>query len=539
MSTSTPSPSFVARVPLATKIVSIGVIGVLGLLVFLAASWAASAGAGSAAREHETQAAVARTAAQISALDERLRAAQTRYVLQVNGGNWDAASESSPERGESRSIHDEKSRLLASFPSEGLTEAQADDIVRLREIDTEFTEAEKRGTELYLAHDRAAGAKQIDRSWALLTESRDVLARLGDSASTGAAEAAAEAQAAAARQRIVMVVTFVVIGVTVIVLALLVARSVARRMRGVEQALTGMAGGDLTRPTGVAPGDEIGDLARAADATRESVRQILQAVGVAADGVTESSLRLAEQASELDKGADATSTDLEAVSSSSGDMSRNVQTVAAGTEEMTASIREIARSADDAAGVAASAVQVADRTNTTIAKLGASSAEVGEVVRAITSIAEQTNLLALNATIEAARAGEAGKGFAVVANEVKDLAQETSKATEDIGRRIEAIQADTEAAVTAIGEISAIIARINDTQAAIASAVEEQTATTQEMGRNVGEAASGASAISERVSRVSRTARTSVDASRGTAAAAHELGERAAGLRQILERFRY
>ena len=139
----------------------------------------------------------------------------------------------------------------------------------------------------------------------------------------------------------------------------------------------------------------------------------------------------------------ASSTDqLNVVSGSAEEVSRNIQTVAAGTEEMTASIREIAKNATDAAGVAAQAVSVATATNTTVAKLGDSSAEIGNVIKVITSIAVQTNLMALNATIEAARAGEAGKGFAVVANEVKDLAQETSRATEDIARRVEAIQVD-------------------------------------------------------------------------------------------------
>ena len=180
-------------------------------------------------------------------------------------------------------------------------------------------------------------------------------------------------------------------------------------------------------------------------------------------------------------------------------VTRNVQTVSAGSEELGASIREIAQNANDAAQVASEAVEVAETTNRTVSKLGESSVEIGNVVKVITTIAEQTNLLALNATIEAARAGDAGKGFAVVASEVKDLAQETAKATEDISRRVNAIQADTTNAVAAIGEISRIIARINDYQVTIASAVEEQTATTSEMNRNVNEAAIGSAEIATNI----------------------------------------
>jgi hypothetical protein len=177
----------------------------------------------------------------------------------------------------------------------------------------------------------------------------------------------------------------------------------------------------------------------------------------------------------------------EAMVTGANQVNTNVAALAAAVEEMSASIAEIARSAGEAAVVAGHAVGTVDHTTTVVAQLGDSSSEIGKVLDVITSIAEQTNLLALNATIEAARAGEAGKGFAVVANEVKELAKETAKATEEIAHRVGAIQGDTGLAVTAIAEISGVIQQINDFQNAIASAVEEQTATTNEIAGNLGD----------------------------------------------------
>ncbi len=168
------------------------------------------------------------------------------------------------------------------------------------------------------------------------------------------------------------------------------------------------------------------------------------------------------------------------------DSSQNVQT---STEQMTAAISEIARNATESARVASSAVQLAASTNTVVSSLGESSAKIGQVLKVITTIAQQTNLLALNATIEAARAGTAGRGFAVVANEVKELAKETAKATEDIGRRIEAIQNDATNAVDAIGKIGAVIDQIHDISNTIAGAVEEQTAVTNEIARSMTDSA--------------------------------------------------
>jgi len=216
-----------------------------------------------------------------------------------------------------------------------------------------------------------------------------------------------------------------------------------------------------------------------------------------------------------------------------------VQTVAAGAEQMGASIREIAQNANEAAKVAHQATGVAAVTTETVSKLGVSSAEIGNVVKVITQIAAQTNLLALNATIEAARAGEAGKGFAVVASEVKDLAQETARATEEITRRVDAIQVDTTGAVVAIGQISTIIASINDFQLTIASAVEEQTATTNEMSRSVTEAATGSVEIASNIIGVATGAAMASEVLVQMGSSVHELARMSADLRERVAALTY
>jgi methyl-accepting chemotaxis protein len=206
---------------------------------------------------------------------------------------------------------------------------------------------------------------------------------------------------------------------------------------------------------------------------------------------------------------------------------------------MGASIKEIAKNTAEATKVALSAVKTAETMNQTIGKLGQSSTEIGQVIKVITSIAQQTNLLALNATIEAARAGGAGKGFAVVANEVKELAKETAKATEDISRKIEAIQGDAKGAITSIAEISEVIHQISDIQNTIASAVEQQRATTNEISRNLAEAAKGGVDITRNITGVAEAAQQTTTGAVETQRSAQSLEQMASELQELVSQFKY
>ena len=320
-------------------------------------------------------------------------------------------------------------------------------------------------------------------------------------------------------------------------LAIFITRSLTAPLRMTMTLLRDVAGGDLSGRLDNNSGDEIGQMGAALNETLDRMSETVQGIANSSTTLSSASEELSAVSQQLSAAAEETAVQAGSVSAGAEQVSHNIQSVSAGAEELGASITEISKNATEAAQVAGQAVHVAEQANATVLKLGTSSAEIGEVVKVITSIAEQTNLLALNATIEAARAGEVGKGFAVVASEVKDLARKTAVSSEEIGRKITMIQGDTQDAVRAIGEITGIIQRINDIQTVIAASVEEQAATTNEIGRSVTEAAAGAGEIARNVTGVAETARGTTEGATETHRAAEELARLAADLLGYVGRF--
>ncbi|HVI87906.1 MAG TPA: methyl-accepting chemotaxis protein [Dongiaceae bacterium] len=396
-------------------------------------------------------------------------------------------------------------------------------------------------------------------------DAEPILSAIQQSANGRFDAARTEMQQIDSRARTAMMATVVVIGVIMLLLAWAIGRGISRPVVALAEAMKRLSSGDKSVSVPIIGRDEVAEMASAFGVFKENMikAEALAAQEMEAQRQRAERARLIEKltgefdhdvsdvletvasattemqatASSMTSTAEETSRQSSVVASASEEASMNVQTVATATEELSASVAEISRQVTQSAQIAGRAVEDANRTNVQVRGLAEAAQKIGEVVSLINDIASQTNLLALNATIEAARAGEMGKGFAVVASEVKNLANQTAKATEEIASQIGGIQQATGEAVKAIQSIGTTISEINEIATTIASAVEEQGAATQEIARNVQQAAAGTQEVTTNIAGVSQAASMTGAAAEQVLGAASELSKQSDTLRRKVETF--
>ncbi len=421
--------------------------------------------------------------------------------------------------------------------------AQQQRIATLRTLITQKF-AEMQGT-IDLRRSEGFGAAQAvvltDKGKAVMDQIRSLLDAMAGAESKLLAVRAKLTADTASSSRTTILFGVGIAALLVLGLAYFLSRSILRPLTALTNRLREIADGegDLTQRVNAQGRDEFGTLGAVFNRFVDKLAGIIRQIGEQATSLATAAVQLSAGTQQIAGSAEHSSREIGGVAGATATMSGALTTVAAGAEQMGASIREIASNASDASRAGAEAVTVAEQATKTVTTLGESSAEITDVIKLITAIAEQTNLLALNATIEAARAGDAGKGFAVVASEVKDLAQETARATGDISRRVTDIQNSAAATAEAITQMSRIVLQVNDYQTTIASAVEEQTATTAEMARNISDASNGSQEVSASITAVSAAASQTSNAIVSTKASVAEVAGMSSALHDLVNQFKY
>jgi len=348
---------------------------------------------------------------------------------------------------------------------------------------------------------------------------------------------AVKVQQRARRSQLTVSVVAMLAVASSIVFSFWLSSRISRRLGIAAAKLGDAAAGDLTVRLQSDSSDEIGRIAAAANELLDALEGAIVEIRRSASSLSDASEHLSRSSDTLGAAAEQTSSQAQLVAAAADQIAENISSVATGADEMSCSIREIARNAAEAGSVAGSAAEHSQQARMTIGQLEGSGVEIGEVVRFIDTVADQTSLLALNATIEAARAGDAGRGFAVVADEVKSLARQTGDAVEGIKQRVGAIQTDAEASVQAIEVSTEIVGREHEIASTIASAVEQQTATTAEIGSSSADAAAAASEIAVSIAGVADGAALTSDGIHDVIAAARRLEEMTERLGAKVDRF--
>jgi methyl-accepting chemotaxis protein len=528
-----------------TRVVTRLVVGFLIVSLCVVGIWLSAISAAGGTRDTADR--LAATQAQLAAAEQLkfritdISGWQVGYAFDIVRGLPGAAADTADSRAAFlQSLRDFSTELDAMAKLVGDSGAVRD----IRAAYADFVALDGRVVAAY----RAGTPTQIDAANDLVVgEGLDVYAKIADGvdallATAKQQEAAAHKAAdstASRTKRLANTVGPIALALSLL-LAVALSLSVIRPLRALHERLADIAegDGDLTKRLAVTGHDEFAAVSREFNTFVDKIAATIRAIGGSASTVAVASERLTGTSQRLMAGARETATQSGLIGASADEVSGNVHTVAAGAEEMSASIQQIAGTAAEAARVGGQTTELTQSAFDLIGRLSGSSRQIGDVVKVITDIAEQTNLLALNATIEAARAGSAGKGFAVVANEVKELAQETGRATGDIAAKVQSIQSDTAAATEAINRIVEVTGRLGDYQTTIAAAVEEQTATTDEMSRNIAQAAAGSADIAANISSISAAARVTTEGVDDTRTAAEELSAMSRELHGLVVQFR-